>query len=230
MEYTLFKIDIYIRNMPGWYKRINPLGKVRMAPRLAQPLIHSPRRTSTPQVPAITFGGPQVPPEEPSPESQKLYESLALLEFVADAFPESKLLPADPVLRARARTFISLYHSYVHEQFRNVFFRGAPVTDAFFQGFETLQSALPPTGFAAGEWSLAEAAVAPFLARVMLYLDAGFGWYSEADGESMRAALASARFARLQQYVQDVRTRPSFAKTWGGDVSSASILASPDAC
>lgn len=170
-----------------------------------------------------------MPPDEPSPESQKLRESLALIEFVADTFPESKLLPADPFLRARARTFISLYHSYIHEQFMNVFFRGVPVTDGFFQAFETLQSALPPTGFAVGEWSLAETAVGPFLARIMLYLDAGFGWYSEADRETMRAEFASARFARLQQYIQDIRARPSFAKTWGGDVSSALLSASPDA-
>lgn len=161
-----------------------------------------------------------MPPDEPSPESSKLVESLALLEFVADLFPESGLLPADPVLRARARAFIALYHSYVHPELTAVFFRGAPGVDAFLQGLETLQSALPQAGFAAGEWSLAEAGVAPFLARMRLYLEAGLGKYNDADGKTMRAALASARFTRLRQYMQDVRARPSFAKTWRGDVST----------
>lgn len=169
-----------------------------------------------------------MPPDEPSPESEKLVESLALLEFVADVFPEAKLLPASPVQRARARAFIAIYQNYLHDQFRDAFFRGEPV-GPFLQALETLQSALPPAGFAVGEWSLAEAAVAPFLARMMLYLDAGLGRYSEADGESMRAALASARFARISQYVQDIRARPSFVKTWGGDVSAAAlVLASPN--
>ncbi|OJT05073.1 hypothetical protein TRAPUB_4138 [Trametes pubescens] len=204
-EYSLFQVDV-IRNKPDWYKHVNPLGKV----------------------PALTFGGPYVPPDEPSPESEKLVESLALLEFVADVFPESGLLPADPVLRARARTFIELYHSYVHDELCAVFFRGAPGVDAFLQGLETLQGALPPAGFAAGAWSLAEAGVAPFLTRILVYLEAGLGRYSDADGEKMRAALASARFARLRQYVQDVRARPSFAKSWGGDVSAVLVTKSPD--
>ncbi|EIW63162.1 thioredoxin-like protein [Trametes versicolor FP-101664 SS1] len=192
-EYTLCQINVH-RDKPEWYKRVNPLGKV----------------------PAITFGGPQVPPDEPSPESEKLVESLALLEFVADVFPEAKLLPASPVQRARARAFIAIYQNYLHDQFRDAFFRGEPV-GPFLQALETLQSALPPAGFAVGEWSLAEAAVAPFLARMMLYLDAGLGKYSEADGETMRAALASERFARISQYVRDIRARASFVKSWGGD-------------
>ena len=58
------------------------------------------------KVPAIAYGGPPVPPDQPSPESAKIAESLVLLDFVADLFPDSHLLPKDPVQRARARFFI----------------------------------------------------------------------------------------------------------------------------
>ncbi|KAH7909602.1 hypothetical protein BJ138DRAFT_1154831 [Hygrophoropsis aurantiaca] len=48
------------------------------------------------QIPAIAYGGPDVPPETPSPDSTKLAESLVLVEFVADLFPQSGILPTDP--------------------------------------------------------------------------------------------------------------------------------------
>ena len=57
-------------------------------------------------MPAIAYGGPQVPPDQPSPDSTKIAESLVLVEFVGDLFPESGILPKDPVKRAQARFFI----------------------------------------------------------------------------------------------------------------------------
>ena len=46
------------------------------------------------------FGSPKSDPEHPSPESEKIAESLVMLEFVADLYPETGLLPKDPVQRA----------------------------------------------------------------------------------------------------------------------------------
>ncbi|KAL1949601.1 hypothetical protein VTO73DRAFT_8482 [Trametes versicolor] len=193
-EYTTCDVDV-LRNMPDWFPLVNPLKKI----------------------PAMTFGGPEVPPDQPSPESAKIAESLAMLEFIADLFPEAKLLPTDPVLRARARTFMALYENYVNGQFRDVWFLGTPA-DPLLQALEMLQGALPPDGgFAAGEWSIADAAVIPFLARMFPYLEAGLGLYSKEDGVKMRKAMASERFARIRQYVRDCRARPSFANTWAGD-------------
>ncbi|KAI0367969.1 thioredoxin-like protein [Pilatotrama ljubarskyi] len=192
-RYKAYQINT--QNKPDWYHLVNPFGKV----------------------PAITFGGPDVPPDQPSPESAKLVESLALLEFVADVFPEAKLLPEDPVLREKARAFISIYQSFVNELFRDVIFFATKPGEVLLEALAKLQSALPPTGFAVGEWSIADAAVIPFLARMFLYLDADLGKYSEEDGKKMRDAIASDRFARLRQYVHDLRERKSFKDTWGGD-------------
>ncbi|KAH7925069.1 hypothetical protein BV22DRAFT_465355 [Leucogyrophana mollusca] len=72
--------DLDLANKPEWFTaKDNPASKV----------------------PAITYGGPDVPPEDPSPLSEKLAESAVVLEFVADIYPESGLLPKDPVLRAK---------------------------------------------------------------------------------------------------------------------------------
>ncbi|KAG2738771.1 hypothetical protein P692DRAFT_201904348 [Suillus brevipes Sb2] len=56
----------------------------------------------------MTYGGPDVAPENPSPESTKLAESLILVEFIGDLYPSSNIVPADPVLRAKARFFIEI--------------------------------------------------------------------------------------------------------------------------
>ncbi|KAH0834663.1 hypothetical protein J3R83DRAFT_10178 [Lanmaoa asiatica] len=81
-SYTPHGFDIY--NKPAWFAQVNPL---------------------TGKIPAITYGGPNVPPEEPSPLSFKLTESYVILEFLADLFPNSGLLPpaSNPTGRARVR-------------------------------------------------------------------------------------------------------------------------------
>ncbi|KAH9061761.1 hypothetical protein EDB83DRAFT_876708 [Lactarius deliciosus] len=72
-------------NKPEWYASwINPARKV----------------------PAVVYGSAKSDPENPSPESARLTKSLALLEFVADLYPDSGLLPNDPVECACVRFFI----------------------------------------------------------------------------------------------------------------------------
>ncbi|KAI0781226.1 thioredoxin-like protein [Trametes elegans] len=194
VKYTMYEMNTrFIK--PEWYYTINPFGKV----------------------PALTFGGPNVPPDQPSAESAKLVESMVILEFLADVFPEARLLPADPIQRAKARQFVEIYRNYVFDEFRDAFFRGKPV-EGVLAALEKLQDALPPkTGFAAGAWSIADAAVAPLLAGMVLCVRAGIGAYTEENWQKLRAALESETFARFMQYIQDIHERPSFKKTWGND-------------
>ncbi|CDO74671.1 hypothetical protein BN946_scf184828.g11 [Trametes cinnabarina] len=182
---------------PDWYTHVNPLRKV----------------------PALTFGGPEVPPDQPSPKSVKLIESMAILEFVADVFPEANLLPKDPILRAKARIFIEIYRNYVHDQFRETFFLAKPI-EGVITALEKLQDVLHPSGFAVGEWSIADAAVAPSLVRMMLFLRTGLGAYSKEDWKRLSETLSSDKFSRLAQYIRDLEERPSFKKTWVSDVRS----------
>ncbi|TBU33386.1 thioredoxin-like protein [Dichomitus squalens] len=179
------------RTKPDWYYQINPRGRI----------------------PSIAYGGPDVPPEEPSPESAKLTESLALIEFIADIFPDSGLLPKDPILRAKARGFIQIYDSWIQPPYKSAFFLGEG-TEPILQAIEKLQAALPSTGFAIGQYSIADIAVAPFFVRMLLFLRHGIGAYSQADGDRLREAFASEKFARFRQYVQDLESRPSFQKNW----------------
>ncbi|KAI0671839.1 thioredoxin-like protein [Trametes maxima] len=196
-DYTLYEVDV--KNKPAWFYEVSPLGKV----------------------PAISLG-PRSTMGQPLPESTNLTESLALLEYLADIYPEAKLLPSNPILRAKARSFTMLYQTHVSEPFLQTFFSAKPC-DALLAALEQLQGTLPPNGFAAGEWSIADAAVIPFLARLFLYLEVGMGKYGKEDDDRMRTALFSERFARLRRYHDDARQRPSFEKTWGSDAAQIEI-------
>ena len=81
-EYTLHNFDIW-RTRPEWFNnQVNPLGKVLIFCYVSRFALTEP---SSSQIPALTYGGPKTAPEQPSPESAKLSESLALIEFVESA-------------------------------------------------------------------------------------------------------------------------------------------------
>ncbi|KAG2364201.1 hypothetical protein BDR07DRAFT_1375254 [Suillus spraguei] len=80
--YRAYQVDL--RNKPEWFtSKVNPVG----------------------QVPVVTYGGPNGEPDDPSSLSTKIAESNVILEFLADLYPDSGLLPKDPVLRAKGRDF-----------------------------------------------------------------------------------------------------------------------------
>ncbi|KAG6843460.1 hypothetical protein H0H93_000918, partial [Arthromyces matolae] len=152
LEFTGFEIDL--QSKPEWYAtRVNPASKV----------------------PAIAYGGPVVAPDDPSPESTKLAESLVLLEFIADLSTPGTLLPTDPVLRAKVRFFIHTVTNTIESTFLAVVLRGEPV-EKVLESIEKIQSLLPNEGYAIGsQFTIADAAVAPFLARLEVILAEGIG-------------------------------------------------------
>jgi glutathione S-transferase len=167
------------------------------------------------QIPAITYGGPKVKPDHPSPESVKLNESLVILEFLADIFPSSGLLPADPVQRAKARLFINVFETKVFEGFKGFFFMGAPASQ-LLDALDALQNALPgKDGFAVGgKWCIADMAAAPFLARIEMLLKHDLGTYPVGEGKKTFEALHAEKFARYRRYLEDLKAQPSFKATW----------------
>ncbi|OSC96427.1 glutathione transferase omega class [Trametes coccinea BRFM310] len=179
---------------PEWYIEVNPFRKI----------------------PALTFGGPAVPADQPSSESVKLIESAAILEFLADVFPEANLLPANPILRAKARIFAEFYRNYVHDEFKDAFFLANPI-EGIVAALEKLQRLLPPSGFAVGEWSIADIMVAPFLTRMSLFLRVGLGAYTKENWARLVEILGSDKFSRLRRYISDIHERPSFKRTWISD-------------
>ena len=161
------------------------------------------------------YGSPKSDPENPSPESEKIAESLVLLEFVADLYPDSGLLPKDPVQRARARFFIDVVSNKVSPQWVAFFMRGE-VPDKFIEAVAEIQGLLSPSGFAVGDhFTIADAAIAPFLGRWELVFRNDVGKYAEGDGKRVHEVLfQSERFARLQKYFADISSRQSFKNSF----------------
>jgi glutathione S-transferase len=48
------------------------------------------------------------------PGGQILIESMAIIEYLEEVYPESPLLPKDPVLRAQIRGFCEVINSGLH--------------------------------------------------------------------------------------------------------------------
>ncbi|KAJ6542517.1 thioredoxin-like protein [Mycena vulgaris] len=192
------RVEIDLGNKPEWYAlKINPASKV----------------------PAIAYGGPQAPPDQPSPESVKIAESLILVEFVADLYPASALLPTDPVLRAQARFFIDVVSTKFGPAFMAPLARGesfAGLGDAL----EALQNLLPADKqFAVGnQFTAADIALAPFLARMEVALKNEIGAFKA--GEGTKAAeyfFSGGRFARLVKYFDAIKGRESFKTTFDAE-------------
>ncbi|KAF8638715.1 hypothetical protein AX16_010438 [Volvariella volvacea WC 439] len=190
LPYTRFEVDL--QNKPEWYApKVNPASKV----------------------PAIAYGGPQVPPNEPSLDSQKLTESLVLVEFVADL--SNSLRPADPVLSAKARFFIDAVATKLVPAHSGLLIRGED-PKALYDALEAIQALLPERGYAIGEeWSTADAAVTPFLARLWVALKNDLGAYKEGVGKEVFNVLSTdPKFERIREYFKAVTERESFKATF----------------
>ncbi|KAI9456840.1 hypothetical protein BJY52DRAFT_1187674 [Lactarius psammicola] len=178
-DVTRYWIDL--QNKPEWYaSRVNPTGKV----------------------PAIVYGSPKSDPEHPSPESAKIAESLVILEFVADLYPDSGLLPKDPVERARVRFFINAASTKLPGS------SAAP--DTFIAALAEIQELLPPAAqFAVGDhFTIADAAIAPFLGRWELQLRNDISNFEKGAASRVYEELfQSERFARLQKYFANISSR-----------------------
>lgn len=138
-----------------------------------------------------------------------------MIEFVADLFPSAKLLPSDPVLRAKARFFYDAVGNKFNTAYFSYVIKSGGSQEALFKATEDLQALLPPTGFAVGEWSIADAAWTPFIARLFVALENDVGGYAVGEGPKTFQVLTNdAKFARFQQYWKDVSSRPSFVATF----------------
>jgi len=166
-------------------------------------------------VPAIAYGGPDVPPEQPSEQSTKIAESLVLLEFVGDLYPNSTLLPKDPVLRAKARFFIDAVGTKLSPAW-NAFLRRGESEDALLKAFDDIQSLLPKdkTFAVSNDFTTADAAIAPFLARIEVLLKNDIGSYKEGEGKRVFDVLQSPKYSKIKEYFEAIKARDSFKKTF----------------
>ena len=215
-DVTRYFIDI--KNKPEWFaSRVNPVGKVRYIRVSSSSLIDAPLVR---QVPALVYGSPKSDPANPSAESVKLAESLVILEFVADLYPDSGLLPKDPVDRARVRFFIDAFSTKVFKPSAKLFYFGGDDEEAprsFIAAIAELQELLPYNAqFAVGDhFTIADAAFAPFLGFWELFLKNDIGKYAAGTGPRVYQELfESERFARLQKYYANISSRESFKNSF----------------
>ncbi|KAJ2924900.1 hypothetical protein H1R20_g12213, partial [Candolleomyces eurysporus] len=196
LDYKRFEVDL--ENKPEWYApKVNPASKV----------------------PALAYGGPDTEPDSPSPESVKLAESYVLIEFIADLVSSTKpLLPSSPVARARARFFVEAFTSKFTGVWFGIVQRGDDPA-GILPAIETLQDLLPAEGYAVGEWSIADAAVTPFLGRANAVLKNDLGAYDQGKGSELWETLQNdAKYERFRRYFADVTERESFKETFFEDV------------
>jgi glutathione S-transferase len=128
---------------------------------------------------------------------------------VADLYPDSGLLPADPVGRAKARFFIDIVNTkFAYPYVGHLHGDGTPLV-AILPGLQAIQAMLPADKtFALGdELTAADASVAPFLLHLPAFLNAR-------DTEGVGAALHSEKLARLSKYYQALKEHPSVISTY----------------
>ncbi|KAI9061579.1 glutathione transferase omega class [Trametes sanguinea] len=200
--YDVILIDLM--NKEEWYeKKVNPAGG---------------------KVPFLVYGGPKLHPDEaPAADAVKIPESIVILEFLADIFPNAHLLPEDPVLRARVRLWNVAVDTKLLKALLGFLFLGEPL-ESILGVLEEFQAKMPPTGFAVGEWSIADAAFIPTLARLRLMIKTGLGNFTPEVAKEGMEALQSPRFARLQKYWEDIAARPSMLKTWNEEEVKAEAI------
>ncbi|CAE6443126.1 unnamed protein product [Rhizoctonia solani] len=195
-DYTTYEIDL--SNKPVWYApKVNPASKV----------------------PAIAYGGPKVDPADPSPESVKIAESLVLLEFIADLYPNSGLLSTNPVERAQARFIIDIFSTKVLPGFFSLLMRpGGDSPEALYTGLLALQEQLElyAKPFLGGDKvNIADAAIAPFLARLEAHLRSGIGSFGPGEGPKIYDEIfKNERFKTLSNYTQTVLARESIKNSF----------------
>jgi len=194
LPYKRFEVDL--RNKPEWYApKVNPASKV----------------------PAVAYGGPDVAPDQPSPESQKIAESGVLIEFFAD-LSTIPVLPKDPVQRAKARFFIETVTPKLFGGYYKALTAGEDPA-AFIEAIEVLQNLLPKEGYAIGEWSIADAAVTPFLARAEISFTNDLGKFEAGKGKATWTKLETEpQYERFRKYLADVKGRKSFQATFHPDL------------
>ncbi|KAH9925612.1 thioredoxin-like protein [Epithele typhae] len=181
----------------------------------------------TGKIPFITYGGPEVPPDQPSPESEKIPESLIIAALIAEEYPSAGLIPADPIARTRMRLFINEWESSGEAAFRAALMGTGPV-DAILDVYARLQARLGGSTFAVGDaLTLADVAVAPFLFRNEYLMRHEIGKYPLGEGKKFIDHLEGPEFVRFREYAEAVKAHPSVKKTYDEAVYAAMMGNNP---
>ncbi|KAG2138499.1 thioredoxin-like protein [Suillus clintonianus] len=189
--YKAYQINLF--DKPEWFLKLNPVG----------------------EVPTVTYGGPSVEPENPSPLSAKIAESNVILEFLADLYPDSGLLPKDPVLRAKVRFFINATTKHIGDS-SYAFVKGSEPYANVLKGIGFIQGLLEEgSEFAVGDhYTIADACIIPHLARLKILAENDIGKFPVGMGHKLSEELKAPKFAKIMKYVQRMLERPSLKQSF----------------
>lgn len=167
------------------------------------------------QVPAITYGGPDVDPTEPSSLSFKLAESNVILQFVAELYPESGLLPKDPVERAKVLFFMDTVDRHFDKPGNEWMYGRTESYEGYLKGVEMIQGLLSESGeFAVGDrYTIADACIAPLLSRLKITYETDIGAFPVGQGTKLGGELKAPKYAKFMKYAQAMLERQSLRDT-----------------
>ncbi|KAG2065616.1 thioredoxin-like protein [Suillus decipiens] len=194
--YKVYRVDL--RNKSEWFtSKVNPVG----------------------QVPVVTYGGPNTEPDNPSPLSAKIAESNVILEFLADLYPDSGLLPKNPILRAKVRFFINAITKHIEGTYFS-FLRGNESLDNALNAIEFIQELLEEgSDFAIGDhYTIADACISPHLARLKIVTETDIGNFPVGMGYKLGEELKGPKFAKFKKYAQGMLDRPSLKQIYDEEI------------
>ena len=137
---------------------------------------------------------------------------MIIVEFVADLYPDSGLLPKDPVDRAKARFFVDAVNKEILPTWWRIFNKAEDSVDELLNGLEYVQGLFPAdTAYATGDsFTIADIAIVPFLGLMEIAFKNDLGAFARGDGPKIYERIRSSKFDRLWGYMDRVKERKSF--------------------
>ncbi|OBZ85149.1 Glutathione S-transferase omega-1 [Choanephora cucurbitarum] len=160
-------------------------------------------------------------PEERVPcldvDGHILTESMVILEYLNECYPEKNLMPKDPLKRAKIRLAIDHFFNKValpyfmfctNSKGENTLAIYKETMEKAFVEFDTILKKQSPTGpyYLGKDFSMADVAIAPFLIRIYAT--------NKHLGHTINAVKRS---SRLGEFIEGNISRPSVQETWCGD-------------
>ncbi|KAK0531568.1 hypothetical protein OC835_003631 [Tilletia horrida] len=186
------EVDILRPRDPWYLEKVNPVGKV----------------------PALELTGTA------GGEKAVIPESLVIANFVAEAIPSSGLLSADPVQRARVRYVIERAAQILQPHYPSALIkRDEESVSGLFNALEELDKLLNTVSssgpFVFGDkLNLADIAIAPFVARILITSDPKLGIVDNAVFSPSVPERFNTELPRLKAFLEAVKARPSWTKTF----------------
>jgi len=125
-----------------------------------------------------------------------VYESAIINEYLEETYPSIRLLPTNPLDRAKVRIWIDFFNSRIHPAAHDIAHDKEPekAREKLLTQLKTLDLALAGKSYIVGEYSLADITFVPFYVRKQRYgltLDGSFPNLSRWGEELIRRPAVS---------------------------------------